>query len=249
MTEGQFIDAVLEHLFMRGLNCLNLPLLLMYARMDQDRHGAWPDPSAFADQCTQLPGVSHRPVEQTTGAVPSVTAGAREKWLAVHEAGHAIVGFDAGFALRGIRFYGNDGFPGEAGLEALEWKTSKDENLLRRLIRVDVAGNMAEILHPDCPAPQGRLSVLYDDRTPGNRPTDFISADSRARHLAVVLRERDGKGPDVEAVWKARREIVEQAEAEAQQVLAKRQKVLDRLADQLLQGPMPGSAVRSILER
>jgi hypothetical protein len=39
------------------------------------------------------------------------------------------------------------------------------------------------------------------------------------RHLAVVLRERDGKAPDVDAVWMARREIVEQAEAEAEQVL------------------------------
>src|SRR5947209_1632072 len=149
MPDGQFIDAVLEHLFIRGLSCLNLPLLSVYARMDRDRHGAWPDPHAFADQGTQLPGVTHRPVEKITGLSPSANAGAREKWLAVHEAGHAIVGLDAGFALRGIRFYGNDGFPGEAGLEDVAWNTSKDENLLRRLIRVDVAGNVAEILHPD----------------------------------------------------------------------------------------------------
>jgi hypothetical protein len=248
MNEGQFIDAVLERLFSQGLSCPNLPLLSDYARMELQRQRSWPDPSAFAERCKQLPGVTVQPVEPRSGTSPSVTAGARDRWLAVHEAGHAIVGVEAGFTLRGVRFYGSDGFPGEAGFEDTVWETSKDEDLLRRLIRVDVAGNIAEILHPDCSAPQGRLSGLYADRTPGDRPTDFISADARARHLAVVLLETAGKPLDKEEIWVSRRAIVEQAEAAAEQVLHRHMEALSRLADQLQRGPMTGAAVMLMLQ-
>lgn len=244
MTQAEFTDAVLERLYVQGFSCPNLPLLSAYTRVEGGGQDAWPDPDSFTARCVTLPGVTHQP--QLLGKCPS-RLGARDRWLAVHEAGHAIVGIKAGFTLRGVRFYGEDGFPGEAGLEDVAWAGSRDEDLLRRLIRVDVAGNVAEILHPDCDAPHGLLSALYDDRTPGDRPTDFISADARARHLARVLFDRRGAAIDADEIWKARRAIVEHAEAEAEQVLRDRLEALTRLADQLQRGPMTGSAVRAVV--
>jgi hypothetical protein len=248
MTEAQFIDAVLEHIFVQGMHCPNLSLLSMCLRTNKaDPQGPW-DPIAFAQKCIQEYGIAH-PAVSPVGGLASRTAGARDQWLAVHEAGHAIVGIKAGFALRGVRFYGAEGFPGEAGLEDVEWQGSRDEDLLRRLIRVDVAGNIAQMLYPGCEAPLGgRLSELYKDRTPGDRPTDFISADMRAAHLTVALAQWNGKPPVPAENWVARREILARAETEAEQVLQPHMKSLSRLAEQLLHGPMLGSAVRAILE-
>src|SRR5271163_1633603 len=91
MTE--FIFAVLEHLFIRGFNCQNRPLLGTYAGMERDSIGAWPDPGLFAEKCIGLPGVAYQP--RLLDKLPSRTAGARERWLGIHEAGHAIVGVRA----------------------------------------------------------------------------------------------------------------------------------------------------------
>jgi hypothetical protein len=179
--------------------------------------------------------------------LPSPTAGARDEWLAVHEAGHAIVGVKASFRLRGVRFYGDRGFPGEAGFDNVEWSESEDEDLLRRLIRVDVAGNIAEILHPTCEAPQGRLSDLYRDRTAGDRPTDFITADARAKHLATVVFQKARRTFTADDVWHARHEILKQAESEAEQVLRDSWDALMRLGQQLQCGPMTGTAIRMIV--
>jgi hypothetical protein len=247
MTEGQFIDAVLEHLFVRGLNCPNLSLLAMYVRMDWERLRVSPDSVSFAEKCVQLPGVTYQPTR--LGKNPSLSAGASEQWLAVHEGGHAIVGLMSGFTLRGVRFYGDDGFPGETGLEDVPWKLSADEALLRRLVRVDVAGNVAQMLYPGCEAPMGgRLSMLYNDRTPGDRPTDFISADARAARLTFVLQQWDGKPPVPTENWEARRAILVQAEAEAEGILKANFEKLSSLADQLQRGPMTGAAVRTVMD-
>jgi hypothetical protein len=252
MTEGQLIDAVLEHLFIRGLSCLNLPLLSVYARMDRDRHGAWPDAHAFADQCTQLPGVTHRPVDQMTGTSPSRTAGASERWLAVHEAGHAIVGIRSGSTLRGIRFYGDGGPPGETGFEHFNWQSSADESRLLRNIRVDVAANLAELLLAVREPDGGRPSLFFDHHDPaqpGNYPTDIVGAWKCARHLAILQFTQSGRPLNNEEVFQARRVIVAQAEDEAELILRDNLSALTRLADYLERGPMTGTAVRAVLER
>jgi hypothetical protein len=252
MTEGQFIDAVLEDLFVRGLNCPNLHLLTTYVRMERDRSGQWPEPAVFADKCTQLPGVTHCPVDQMTGTSPSVTAGAREKWLAVHEAGHAVVGIRSGLTLRGIRFYGDGGPPGEAGFEQFDWQSCTDESRLLRNIRVDVAANLAEILLDVREPDGGRPSLFFDHRDPaqpGNYPSDIIGAWKCARHLAILQLTRPGQPLNNEEVFPARRAIVAEAEAEAEKMLRDNVAALTSLADHLQRGPMTGTAVRAVLER
>ncbi len=247
MTDEQFTGAVLEHLFAQGMNCLNLPLLSMYAQMEREQLGATADPRSFAEKCVELPGVAYQP--QMEGKNPSKKTGACEKWLAIHEAGHAIVGLRAGLFLKGIRFYGDEGFPGEAGLDDPPWQASSDENLLRMLIRVDMAGNIAQLVYPNCTAPVGgRLSELYQDRTPGDRPSDFICADARANQLAVVLLNWDRKSPTPERIWQAKRRFLEQGEAEAEGILRENIELLERLAEPLMRGPMIGAAVRAIME-
>jgi hypothetical protein len=246
MTEDKFLDLVLENLLVRGINCPNLPLLSMYVTMEYELCGASPDLNTFLQKCLELPGVTHRPASPT-GETPSVTAGARDRWLAVHEAGHAIVGVKAGFTLRGVRFYGAEGFPGETGFPDDNWEKSADEYLLRRLIRVDVAGNIAEMVRPADREPEGRLSVLYDDLMPGERPSDFCSADARARRLAVVLHEKVGKPIMNNMMWEVRRSILEQAECEAEEVLRKHAGAWAQLANCLQRGPISGTTVLSIL--
>src|SRR6266849_2666121 len=167
MTGEEFTDAVLEHFFVRGLNCQSLPLLWMYANIERAQTNAWPDPRTFAMNYIDSPGMTRK--AKQLGKFASPTAGARHRWLAVHEAGHAIVGLKAGLSLKGIRFYdaGDKQF-GEAGLEDPPWQSSSDENLLRMLIRVDMAGNIAQLIYPNCETPVGgRLSLLYEDRSDG----------------------------------------------------------------------------------
>jgi hypothetical protein len=196
MTREEFTDAVLEQFFVQGLNCQNLSLLWMYANLECVQPGVWPDPRTFAMKYTNSPALT-RKAEQF-GKFASPTAGASHRWLAVHEAGHAIVGLKAGLFLKGIRFYNaaDDKQFGEAGLEDPPWQSSRDEALLRKLIRVDMAGNIAQLVYPNCEAPMGRrLSELYEDRTSGQRPSDFCCADKRANQLAVVLLSRDREPP------------------------------------------------------
>jgi hypothetical protein len=245
MTEEQFVDALMEEILIRGFICPPVQTLALIVSGEWERLGESPDPAPYAERCVQFLGLSNRHANPVMG-IASATAGAREEWLAVHEAGHAIVGLNAGLKLWGVRFY-NDGFPGEAFFQDPEWWKSTDEDLLRRLITVDVAGNMAQLLYSGCPAPQGLLSRQYDDRTPGDRPTDFISADARARHLAIVLLERDGKELDTKEIWRERRASVERAEAEAGQILRDRHETLVRLVEELRCGPMTGVAVRAIV--
>lgn len=246
MTPESFVDLVLENLFFRGFNCPNLPLLTTYVKMEYDRRGASPDLGVFLQTCLDLPGMTVRPVSPT-GEPASPTAGACDRWLAVHEAGHAVVGVVAGFTLRGIRFYGPGGFPGETGFPDDDWRGSTDEDFLRRLIRVDVAGTVAERVFPTGREPENALSTLYDDLTPGDRPSDFCSADARARHVAALLQQATGKPITDTKMWNSRRAILERAETEAQEVLCEHAVVVTQLADQLQRGPLRGEAVYKLL--
>lgn len=244
MAQEQFIDAVMEQIFVRGYICPARSVVAVCVQTDRQRLGTLPDPADYAGKVVQFLGLRIQPDGEM--GTPSPSAGARYEWLAVHEAGHAIVGVKAGLTLWGVRFY-NDGFPGQAFFYDPDWKESRDEHLLRRLIRVDVASNVAELLHPACGDREGRLSAFYDDRSSGQRPTDFIDADKKARRLAIVRFEAVGKEPGTDEVWRARREILEQAEAEAEQVLRENMGTLMTLAQELRRGPMTGATVRAIV--
>jgi len=150
----------------------------------------------------------------------------------------------------GTRFYGDDGFPGEAGFEFFDWEHSSDEDGLRRHIRIDVAANIAEMTQANCDPAGGYPSRFFDGRkpVPGEQvPSDVQGAWKCARQLAIVLFQRAGKPLDADELWKARRNIIEQAETEASQILQANLGALDRLADLLLRGPVTGAAVRTVV--
>ena len=71
-----------------------------------------------------------------------------------------------------------------------------------------MAANVAQIFYPGC-WNEGLLSKHYDDCTDGDRPTDFIADNARAKHLSLVLFERDRKEPLRQNIWRERRGIVE----------------------------------------
>ncbi len=247
MTPEQFTDAVLEQLFVWGFDCHHPHQIPLFAQARRQPGGDWPAVAAFAEYCIQT-GIGFQPVRE--GKRPSPTAGACERWLAVHEAGHAVVGVRSGLGLRGVRFYGNDGFPGEAGFERFDWGSSTDEMQLRRHIRVDVAANLAELILGVREPDGGRPSLFFDQRDPalpGAYPSDIVDAWKCARHLALLPFARSGAAPDADAVRQSRRRIVEQAEEEAEQILRDNVGALSSLTDQLLCGPVTGAAVRAML--
>jgi len=131
----------------------------------------------------------------------------------------------------------------------VDWRASTDKDLLRRIMTVDVAGNVAEMLHPAGRVSEGRLSGLYNDRTPGDRPSDFIFANETAARLASVLSEKAGSVPVGDEFWQAKRSIMEQAETEVEQILQHSLETLNRLARELQRGPMTGTDIRLIMER
>jgi hypothetical protein len=246
MTQEQFTDAVMEILFVRGFTCPPWSALLICVQTDWARLGPLTDPVVFAESSVPPMEMAADPTMGTA----SPAAGARDEWLAVHEAGHAIVGLRAELVLRGVRFY-SGGFPGLTLFEDSDWQTSMAEDLLRRQIRVDVAANIAEIMRGHEPN-GGYPSRFFDDKNPadpGNYPTDIIGAWKRALRLATIRFERDGKPLDLVEFRAAKREIVERAEAEAEDVLRENMDELDRLAQELRRGPMTGTAVRAIVDR
>src|ERR1022692_3122736 len=165
MTEDQFVDAVIEYLFVQGFNCRNQNLLSMRVRMAWERLGASSDPTAFAEECLRIGDIALQP-KTPNGDVPSKTAGAGAKWLAVHEAGHAIVGIDAGLKLWGVRFHGRNGLTGETGFEEFHWGIENNDDVLRRHIRVDVAANLAEMILAVREPDGGYPSRFFDAKRP-----------------------------------------------------------------------------------
>ena len=245
MHQEPFVAEILEQIFSLGLHVPHARSVSQY--LERTCNGdATPNPSDFIEECIDEFDLISDP-NPLWGTI-SRTAGAAHKWLAVHESGHAIVGLTVPLLLTGIRF-NRDGSKGLAIFHDPDWRDSTDEELLRRLIRVDVAGNMAQMLRPGCHPPEGCLSSLYDDRTPGDRPTDFIDADEKAKHLAISLLERMGKALVTEEIWHLRRAIVERAEAEATLILRENLEALDLLACELLHGPMTGTDVRRIVDQ
>jgi len=204
--------------------------------------GPLTDPGAFAANSVPLLPKATDPMMGT----PASTAGARDEWLAIHEAAHAIVVIKAGIALRGVRFYGN-GFPGETGFEETGWQESTDEDLLQSLIRISVAANIAELMHGHEPE-GGYPSWFFDDRDPAERcicPSDVIGAWEGAKRLATVRFEKVGKEATLVELRPAKRAIIERAEAG--EIVRENMGTLGRLAQELRRGPMSGAAVREIV--
>ena len=175
---------------MRGFACLN-------RRQFSGRTWEWNWPVSAHRRIrwptSRLSGARPGLVRQATDpelGIPASLAGAREEWIALHEAAHAIVAVKAGIMVRGIRFYG-DGLRGETGIEDLDWLESTDEQLLRGLVRLDVAGNVGEIIRGYEPK-GGYLSRFFDDKDPAqpaNYPSDVIAAwqqhGAPSRHGAI----------------------------------------------------------------
>jgi hypothetical protein len=249
ITEEQFADAVMEAIFIRGFICPPRDIVPFNVRSEWERLAVDPDPAAYGEWCIKFLDLTNRHENPAMG-IPSTTGGARDEWMAVHEAGHALVGVKGGMKLWGVRFY-NDGHPGETLFDDPGWGVSTDEDVLRREIRVGVAANLAEMIRGHQPA-GGYPSRFFDDQKPvdgGQYPTDVIGAWKRALRLATVRFEREGKPLDPDEVWQASRVIVEQAEAEAEKVLRENLDALNKLAEELKGGPMTGAAVRAIVGR
>jgi hypothetical protein len=249
MDAEQFTDTVVEQLFVRGFNCGNIPMLSAHVGSNWERLVST-NPAAFAESCLRWPGLVYKPTSPM-GEVPSETAGAGDRWLAVHEAGHAIVGIRADLKLWGIRFYGATGITGETGFEEFVWISSNDEGLLRQHIRIDVAANLAEMILAVREPDGGYPSRFFDSQrpTPGMQiPSDIIGAWKKAHRVVMVRGERIRVLPEEESLWTEGRSIVAEAEAEAEQILKSHLGRLERLADQLQRGPMSGAAVRLLLD-
>lgn len=249
MDSARFIDTVVEWLFVRGFNCRNIPMLAAHIRSNWERLEST-EPASVAVSCLGWPGLVYKPTS-SMGEGPSDTAGAGDRWLAVHEAGHAIVGIRANLKLWGIRFYGATGITGETGFEEFDWTSSNDESLLRQHIRIDVAANLAEMILAVRVPDGGYPSRFFDSQRPTREmhiPSDIIGAWKKAHRVVTVRNEEFEVLPEEETLWTEGRTIVAEAEVEAEQVLKSHLEGLERLADQLQRGPMSGAAVRLLLD-
>ena len=247
-TPDEFIHAVREHLFVRGYDCSNPYMLHYHANCERAQFGVWPEVTHFVDQCIHEHRIAYQP--ERNGKRPSSNAGASERWLAVHEAGHAVVGIRTGLTMYGIRFYGDGGPPGEAGFEEFAWHVSTNENHLRRVICVDVAANLAEMLlgvrEPDGGLPS-QFWDKHDRMSDCDCPSDIRDAWLCSRRLAIIQFKLVNRQLEDGELFRTRRAIVEQAEAEANQILYENRDVLNNLADRLKLGPLTGAQVRAVV--
>jgi len=242
MTQDQFTDAVMETLFVRGFVCPPRATVAIFVGTDWQRFGPLTDPAACIESLSRVPNLIR---QATMLGLPASASGARDDWIAVHEAAHAIVVIKAGITLRGVRYYG-DGCPGETGFEETGWQESDDADLLQSLVRISVAANIGGLMHGH--EPEGGLpSRFFDERNPAERghyPSDIIGAWEAAKHLAIVRFEKAGKEPKLIELRDPKRAIIAQAEAEAGQILRENFEALNRLAEELRRGPMTGAAAR-----
>jgi hypothetical protein len=248
VTEEQYINAVMEALFGRGVVCPRQTVAVIAANYWQSL-GPSADPAICIETLSRIPNLI-RPAMDPEKHIPWSPVGACEEWIAVHEAAHAIVAVKARIMIWGIRFYG-DGLRGETGLEEHAWWESDDEDLLQRLVRVDVAGNVGERMrghepnggYPSQFFPEGglRKDIKY--------PTDIIQAWDHAMRVARVRFAKEEKEPTIVELHTAIRVITEQAEAEAEQILRENMRALEAITQGLRRGPMTGKEIRAIIER
>jgi hypothetical protein len=100
---NQLLDDILENVYVAGFICTDEQRLAQI--VESEGEPASVTASDLATKYIGIPGLFARPAIPKTGAQPSSTAGALESWLAVHEAGHAIVAVRGGLPVRGVRFF------------------------------------------------------------------------------------------------------------------------------------------------
>ena len=246
MTQQEFADTAIDHLFIQGYHFPCYRHGISCTRDWWANSGERPDLLAFVQYSKQF-NLAQLIAVPGSSILPS-TLGAGNKCIAIHEAGHAIVGVKAGLCLVGICFFGADGYPGLALFEDTPLHNSMDVALLRAHIRTDVAGNIAEVTHPPYQSLHGgRLSCIYDEPNRRNYPMDFQNAHQKAIRVAALLQGWDGWTCPPEVDSKATRIILEQAEVEAEEVIRSSAEALERIVEGLLRGPMTGTAVRAIV--
>ena len=252
MHQEQFIADILEQIFSRGLHVPRALRVSQYLERTYDGETT-PNPSEFIEECVGEFDLTVEP--NPKWGIISRLAGAAHKWLAVHEAGHAIVGLKVPLLLTGVRF-NRDGTKGLASLHDPDWPNSKDEELIRHLIAVDVAGivaeNVKQVIHDGCDAPEPYLSTYYGRTDRPTCPSDLTDdADPKAARLAFLICEREGIDPAALSVVEARtmkKSILVRAEDEAEKILRENPEMLNLLARELLNGPMTGTAVKRIID-
>jgi hypothetical protein len=235
----------MEQLFVRGFVCPPRSSLSICVQAEWTRVGPPADPVSFATNSVPPLPKARDPEKGTFASA----AGAREEWLAIHEAAHAIIVLKAGITLRSVRYCG-DGFPGETGFEETGWQQSDDEALLQSMVRISVAANIAELMHGHEPE-GGYPSRFFDNRDPaqpGQYPSDVTTAWEVAKDLAIVRFEKAGIEPTILGLRALKRVIMARAEAEAERILLKNADALSRLAEELRRGPVTGAAERAIVE-
>ncbi|WP_010583098.1 hypothetical protein [Schlesneria paludicola] len=252
MYEEQFVAEILEQIFSLGLHVPRALRVSQYLERTYDGE-TMPNPSEFIEDCIDEFDLTIEP-NPKWGTI-SRTAGAAHKWLAVHEAGHAIVGLKVPLLLTGVRF-NRGGTKGLAILHDPDWPNSKDEELISHLIAVDVAGivaeNVMQVFHDGCDAPEPYLSTYYGRTDQPSCSSDLIDdADPKAAHLAFLICEREGIDPAALSVVEARtmkKTILVRAEDEAEKILRENPEMLNLLACELLNGPMRGTAVKRLVD-
>jgi hypothetical protein len=251
VTEDQYFATIMETLFSRGLTWdqeKGQKAIAIYAENYRQSGEPSTTLAACIEMLNRIPNLL-RPAKVTKDGISCSTTGACGEWIAVHEAAHAIVAVKAGTRVWGIRFYG-DGSIGETGIEQFNWRESTDEDLLGILVRVDVAGNVGELMRSHDPSSRGgRLSRFFPEDGPqkdGDYPYDAVNAWDHAKCLALVRFQKAGKEPSDAELRSAIYAIIAQAESEAEQVLLANSEALDGLAGELLRGPMTGTAIRAI---
>ena len=254
MYKEQFIAEVLEQLFNRGFvgpHALDASEFLEREYDDDEL----PNHDEFVDLCIRHFKLTCCSRNHELG-ITSTTAGAAHYWLAIHEAGHAIVGVKMGFLLTGVWFFCN-GEKGEAIFHDPDFPDAPQEAeaLLRKLIAIDVAGivaeNLLKAIHIGSDTPEALLSTWYSDRlVPGCAcPSDFPIADAKAHRIVNLQFNGSAIEWNDRSVWPQKTEILLQAEAEAEQILSQNIRALNALADVLLKGPITGSSVRQLLNQ
>jgi hypothetical protein len=157
-----------------------------------------------------------------------------------------------GLKFTGIRFH-DDGDSGVTVIRDIDWRYSTDVNLLKRLICVDVAGNVAErilnCLQQDAAEPVEPLSAWFDGRLSSNPAisSDFVWAARRADRLGHVLHGAPLRHYDEPDGWLIKKALLEQCEKAVEKTLSQNIEALQSLSKELMKGPMTAKAIRKIV--
>jgi hypothetical protein len=246
MSVDRWAENVLEEICVRGYIFSDHHVLSVLPAL-RGSLGVSADIADYADWYIKNIKLTNVHKDPEIGVI-SATARPREEWLAVHEAGHALVGVRGGKKIWGVRF-NREGKKGETVFESLDVVDRLEEIVLRREVRVSVAANLAELMC-EHPADGGRPSQSLGGGRPQRGikyPTDIIHAWEEAKILARIKLYGEDNHSESDEVWDLAGPIVEQAETEADEIMRKNRGPLEELARALRNGPMTGTAVRAIL--